>query len=103
MQCLPERLVVVVADRSDAALGLLAACQRLLHPVTVVTLLRLDAALSDPAPPASGQCRRPRKKGARQPTLAARLTDPAASWQDTTVRWYAGTTRVVRPTTAAAV
>jgi len=68
-----------------------------------VTRLRLDAALYDPAPPSTGQRGRPRKKGARQPTLAARLTDPATSWQDTTVRWYGGTTRSVRRASATAV
>jgi len=100
---LPERLLVVVADRSYAAIELLAACQGLPKPVTRVTRLRLDAALYDPAPPSTGQRGRPRKKGARQPTLAARLTDPATSWQDTTVRWYGGTTRSVRLASATAV
>jgi len=102
-QWLPERLLVVVADSSYAALELLAACQGLPQPVNLVTRLRLDAALYDPAPPPTGQRGRPRKKGARQPTLAARLSDPATNWQDTTVRWYAGTTRTARLASATAV
>src|SRR6516165_10987151 len=48
---LPERTLVVVADRTDAVLDLLARCRRLARPITVVTRLRLDAALYDPAPP----------------------------------------------------
>lgn len=101
---LPERLLVVVADSSYAALELLAACQHLSQPVSVVTRLRLDAALYDPAPaPQPRQVGRPRKKGARQATLAARLNDPATIWQDTSVRWYGGTTRRLQLATATAV
>lgn len=101
---LPERLLVVVADSSYAALELLAACQGLPKPVTLVTRLRLDAALYDPAsahPP--GRPGRPRKKGARQPTLEQRLSDPATVWQDTSVRWYGGRRRTVRLASGKAV
>jgi len=70
---LPDRALVVVADSTYAVLDLLAAAQRLRQPVTVVTRLRLDAALYDPAPEReAGTKGRPRLKGARQPTLAAR-------------------------------
>lgn len=100
---LPERLLVVVADSSYAAIELLAACQSLRQPLTLVTRLRTDAALYDPAPPPTGKRGRPRKKGARQPTLAARLSDSATEWQNTTVRWYGGTTRSVRLATGTAV
>mgnify|MGYP003378460597 CR=1 FL=1 len=94
---LPTRLLVVVADSSYAALELLCACQGLAEPVTMITRLRLDAALYDPAPPRlPGTRGAPRKKGARQPTLAARLTDPTTEWHDTSVRWYGGQTRQVR-------
>ncbi len=93
---LPDRLLVVVADSSYAALELLAACQQLPQPVSVVTRLRLDAALYDPAPQRQPrQVGRPRKKGKRQATLAARLNDPATIWQDSSVRWYGGSTRRV--------
>lgn len=93
---LPTRRLVVVADSTYAAIALLAACQRLAHPVTVVSRLRLDAALYDPAPlRTAGQRGRARKKGARHPTLAARLTDPATNWSEVTVGWYGGTTRTV--------
>ncbi len=102
-QWLPERVLVVVADRSYAAIELLSACQGLPLPVTLITRPRLDAALYDPAPPPTGRRGRPRVKGARQPTLADRLSDPATTWQDTTVRWYGGTTRTVRLASATAV
>jgi hypothetical protein len=102
-QWLPERLLVVVADSSYAAIELLAACQRLSTPVNLVTRLRLDAALYDPAPPPAGRRGRPRLKGARQPTLAARLSDPATVWQEISVRWYGGATRMVRLASATAV
>jgi hypothetical protein len=101
---LPDRLLVVVADSSYAALELLAACQHLPQPVSVVTRLRLDAALYDPAPQRQlRQVGRPRKKGKRQPTLAARLNDPTTIWQDTIVHWYGGATRRVQLATATAV
>lgn len=101
---LPKRLLVVVADSTYAAIELLAACQNLSEPVTLVTRLRLDAALYDPAPArVAGQRGRPRLKGARQTTLAARLSDPATDWHDTTVRWYGGMTRSVRLASGTAV
>src|SRR2546423_630068 len=71
---LPGRAIVVVADGGYAAIALLARCARLANPITIVTRLRLDAALYAPAPPRRpGQLGRPRKKGQRLPTLAARL------------------------------
>src|SRR5215212_3228251 len=45
---LPHRRIVAVADASFAAIELLEAVR---HRVTVVTRLRLDAALRDPPPP----------------------------------------------------
>jgi hypothetical protein len=94
-QWLPHRLLVVVADSSYAAIELLAACQDLPQPVTVVTRVRLDAALYDPAPPPTKRRGRPPKKGARQPTLATRLSDPTTEWQEASIAWYGGTTRRV--------
>ena len=102
--CLPERELVVVADSSYAALELLAACQGLVQPVTFLTRLRLDAALYDPAPPrVAGQCGRPRKKGQRQPTLAARLEDPQTAWTQSQIQWYDRSLRSVRLASATAV
>lgn len=75
---LPDRQVVAVADQSFAAIELLAAAS---SHVTMITRLRLDAALYDPAPERqSGQVGRPRKKGERQPSLTDRLADPNTQW-----------------------
>src|SRR5918997_1242667 len=86
---LPDRQLVVVADSTYAAIELLAACAGLAQPVTMITRLRLDAALYDPAPPRlPGKRGAPRKKGDRQPTLAKRVTDPTIRWDELNVRWY---------------
>ena len=63
----------------------------------MITRLRLDAALYEPAPARpAGTIGRPRCKGKRLPTLQARLDDPATVWQAVTVeRWYAIGTRTV--------
>jgi hypothetical protein len=79
---LPARTLVVVADSTYAALDLLADAAGLRQPVTLVTRLRLDAALYDPA--------RTRLKGARQPTLAERLAAPTTTWEAVTLPWYGG-------------
>jgi hypothetical protein len=101
---LPDRALVVVADSSYAAIELLSACAGLPQPVTMITRLRLDAALYDPAPPREkGRKGAPRKKGKRQPTLAQRLQDGATVWETSTVRWYGGTTRQVEMATGTAV
>jgi hypothetical protein len=101
---LPGRRLVVVADSAYAVLALLAACAGLSNPVIMITRLRLDAALYDPAPPRGpGAKGRPRKKGARQPTLAARLADPATVWQRREVRWYGGSAREVELASGTAV
>jgi hypothetical protein len=82
-----ERPVIAVSDNTYAALELLDAVRR---QVTLITRLRLDAALYEPAPERqAGQMGRPRKKGARLPTLEARLADPQTRWKRVTVsEWY---------------
>ncbi len=101
---LPDRDVVVVADSTYAVLDLLACCRRLPRPVTMVTRLRLDAALYDPAPARQPGTRgRPRLKGSRQPTLAHRLMDPNTAWQALMVRWYGGSKRQIEVATATTV
>lgn len=101
---LPERTLVVVADSTYAALDFLATCQRLRNPVTVVTRLRLDAALYDPvAERVVGQIGRPRLKGARQPTMAARVADEATEWTEVTVAWYGRTRKSIRLASGTAV
>lgn len=64
---LPSRDLVVSADSSFAAIELLDWVR---EHVSVVTRLRMDAALYEPAPVRKvGQHGRPRKKGRRLPTL----------------------------------
>jgi hypothetical protein len=101
---LPDRYLVVVADSSYAVLELLACAAGLREPVTVITRLRLDAALYDPAPiRKAGTNGRPRKKGARQPTLEARRVDPKTIWATLTVNWYGGQQRTVEVASATAI
>ena len=99
---LPHRRLVAVCDSGFAALDLLAAVG---EHVTVVTRLRLDAALFEPAPPrAPGTVGRPRKKGERLPTLAAVLADAATPWQRLIVSpWYGQRAYEVEVTTGTAV
>ena len=101
----PERAIVAVADSTYAALEFLAACRAWRDPVTVVTRLRLDAALYDPAPPRRPrQTGRPRLKGARQPTLAAVAAAPDTMWTELTVaQWYGAAERTVAVASATAV
>jgi hypothetical protein len=94
---LRERRLVVVADSAYAVIELLDQLIRLPYPVTMVTRLRLDAALYEPAPLRTPGTRgAPRKKGARLPTLAAVAQDPQTEWRRITVpRWYSRGARPV--------
>ena len=83
----PERDRVVVGDSAYAALDFLHACASLTRPVTVITRLRLDAALDEPASPYSGKGR-PRKKGRRLPTPQQCIDKPDTLWQRLTLPWY---------------
>jgi hypothetical protein len=60
--------------------------------VTIVTRLRLDAALHEPAPPYLGQGR-PRRKGRRLPTPQQYLDAPQTTWTTVELRWYDGQRR----------
>jgi hypothetical protein len=101
---LPQRALIVVADSSYAALELLAWCARQARPVTVITRLRLDAALYRPAPARRpGQNGRPRLKGKRLPTLAQRLEQAKTRWQACRLTWYGGLVRRVQLATGTAV
>jgi hypothetical protein len=101
----PDRPLVVVADRTYAALEFLAACQSWSQPVTVITRLRLDAALYEPAPPRRlGQRGRPRRKGQRLPTPAAIAADPTTRWTPVTIpHWYGHGARTVEVLSATAI
>jgi hypothetical protein len=101
---LPGREVVVVADSSYAVIELLKQVSDT-PAMSLITRLRLDAALYDPAPPrAPRQNGRPRKKGARRPTLQHVLSDPQTQWTLVTVtNWYGGGAREVEICTDTAV
>jgi hypothetical protein len=101
---LPGREVVVVADSSYAVIELLKEVSDT-PGVSLITRLRLDAALYDPAPPrASRQKGRPRKKGARRPTLQHVLQEASTQWTPLTVsHWYGGSAREVEVCTDTAV
>ena len=92
---LPKRTIVLVGDSSFAVLDLLAAL--IWQGMICVTRLRLDAALYEPAPPRQpGAKGRPRKKGARLPTLTQKRDDPNTVWQSLTIPgWYGNTERRV--------
>lgn len=99
---LPGVPLVVVGDNTYAALDLLHACQTMPEPVTMVTRLRLDAALYEPAPPYAGRGR-PRKKGKRLPNLETLAQDNETSWKTVTVRWYGGVKRKIQSASNTAV
>lgn len=99
---LPDREVVVVADSSYAVIELLGAVRQ---QVTMITRLRMDAALYAPAPPRkAGMPGRSRKKGKRLPTLAQYLNNPSLTWQTVTVsQWYGKKQQLLEVATATAV
>ena len=101
---LPHRTLVFVADSTYAAIDLLKQASTRAG-VSLITRLRLDAALYDPAPPRQkGQNGRPRLKGARRPTLQQVLEAAKTRWTQVTVKdWYGGGQREVEVSTATAV
>ena len=101
---LPQREVVVVADSSYAVIELLNRVREI-PGVSLITRLRLDAALYDAAlSRAPRQNGRPRKKGAHRPTLQHVLKDSQTRWTPLTVtNWYGGGAREVETCTETAV
>jgi hypothetical protein len=99
---LPNRLLVFVADSGFAALELLAAVR---NRVCVITRLRLDAALYQPAPPRrKGQRGRSRLKGARLPSLKSVLANNKTVWTRVTVtQWYNAQQRTLLTATGTAL
>ncbi len=95
---------MLVGDGGYAVLDLLHCCQSLREPVTLITRLRLDAALYEPAPPRQpSRNGRPPLKGRRRPALKSLVDHPGQSWATAVVAWYDGTTRRVELTSQAAV
>jgi hypothetical protein len=93
---LPDRKLVFVGDGSFAVLDLLS-CVSSMPDTSLITRLRMDAELWDPAPKRKpGQNGRPRVKGARRPSPQQRLDDPKTPWTKLEVEhWYGGGKREV--------
>jgi hypothetical protein len=101
---LPGRELIFVADSSFAAIELLKQVSDT-DATSLVTRLRLDAALYDEAPQShNGQIGRPRLKGKRRPTLKALAEDKATSWSGLKIaNWYGEGEREVEVCTDTAV
>jgi len=93
---LPKRTIVLVTDGGLTAVKLGLRCAKPARPVTYVSRLRLDAQLYDKPPrqPEGKHGRKP-KKGARQPSLQARLKDKDTTWTNLSVPWYGGKKQVI--------
>ena len=98
----PGRSLVVVGDRTYAALELLEAVRSV---ATMVTRLRLDARLFAPPPPRRPhQKGRPRLVGERLPNLTQHVQDPDAVWTPLVVpHWYGDPERPVEVLSQTAV
>jgi hypothetical protein len=100
----PQRALVVVADSSYAALAFLAAASAAPVGATLITRLRLDAALYAPPPAAPHRRGRRRVKGERLPTLAQVREDPATVWTPLRVAgWYGNQAQDVETASGTAV
>jgi hypothetical protein len=101
---LPQRDLVLVVDGGMAAVKLGLRCASYVHPVTLVSRLRLDAALHEPPKPQPKSKRGPKpKKGDRLPALAQVLSDPATIWTKQTINWYGGKQRLIEYATSTAL
>jgi hypothetical protein len=101
---LPDRTLVFVADSSFAAIKFLQLVSGLPN-VSLITRLRLDAALFDQPPPRRpGEKGRPRVKGDRRPPLKEVLTDPKTNWTKLEIKdWYGEGKRTVEICTQTAL
>lgn len=90
-----KRSFVFIGDGGFACIALGHA--RIKHNVTLVSRLRLDAALYHFAPtPTKGQRGRHRVKGDRVLSLKKLASDLTQAWCDMTVNWYGGEQKAVR-------
>ncbi|HEY8459119.1 MAG TPA: transposase [Blastocatellia bacterium] len=93
---LPDRRIIFVGDSSFAVLDPLYLVSSA-PGIDMITRLRLDAQLYDPAPKRkAGQTGRPRVKGARRPSPQQILDNPKTKWTKIKVdHWYGGQKREV--------
>lgn len=98
----PDFDLVFVGDSSFAVLDLLTEVR---EQVTVVTRLRLDAALyKRAAAKKPGQMGRPRKKGHRLPTPQAVIDNPRTKWKRIIIgHWYGEKNRLIEITSGKCV
>ncbi len=89
-----DRAVIAVGDSSYAVIDLLKTLQ---GRVSLISRLRLDAALYEPVTSRPvGQRGRSRLKGKRLPTLLRVAQEPTTAWQSLVVAdWYGGASRAV--------
>jgi hypothetical protein len=93
-RCL-KRTFILIGDGGFACIKLGHACFK--NNATLVSRLRLDAALYDAAPnPMKGKRGRPREKGKRFTSLKQLAQDITQPWRDAIVTWYGGETKQVR-------
>lgn len=102
---LPQRTLVVVADSGFAVIALLWRLTQLANPMCLITRLRLDAGLYEPAPQRKpGQMGRSRAKGSRLPTLNQVLQQAKTRWRCVTLaNWYGQGRRTVELVSGMAV
>ena len=97
----------MVADSAYAVIAWLHPLQQgcPITVITVITRLRLDAALYDPAPERkAGQMGQPWLKGDRLPTLASLIHDPETHWERVCLnRWYEETNQEVETVSQTAI
>ena len=99
---LPDRRIIGVGDSSFASIDLLNDVRPW---VTMITRLRLDAALHRPPPPRlPSKVGRPPVVGKRLPTLKQRLANPKTRWRRLLVTgWYGRGERMVEIVSATAL
>jgi hypothetical protein len=102
---LPNRQLVLVADSEFAAITWLFRLTQVPGALALIVRFRLDAALYAPAPQRRPHTNgRPRKKGARLPTLAQVAANPKTHWQRVSIpNWYGEGRRVVEIVSQTAV
>jgi hypothetical protein len=93
---LPQQPLVLVVDGAMAAVKLGLRCARYPQPVTLVSRLRLDAALYAPPGPQPKSKPGPKpKKGGRLPSLGQIVVAPATRWTEVLIDWYGGQQRKI--------
>jgi DDE superfamily endonuclease len=99
---LPERQIIAVGDSTYASIELLNAVRQQL---TLITRLRMDAALFAPAAARQpGQSGRNKKKGERLPGLKQMLNDANTKWQKIKLsHWYGKKEKEMEVTTETAL